>query len=344
MTRLFPLAALVTLVACAGDAKDTDTDTDEADADTDADSDADADADSDADTDSDTDADTDADTDTCSGDDSLELTDVGCSNNPTIANDTTLSVAGGKLVVTTNGVPNHTYTARTFPVTDDTRVYEMPLTPSIAPSTTSILRVEGFPAYAFGVGVNGVKLDPAPAEPFIFEDTVTGEYNWDWVFEPTNNLQTVALDCNTAHVQPDGTYHYHGDLVGLAELLSPGISSGTVPAEAVVVGYAADGFPIVYRYGPDGTGAIALLEPGYELKAGDRPGDGVSEPCGTYNGKYTNDYEWTDAGDLDACNGVERTLTVGPRSYDYFYVVTDSFPQIPRCFVGTPDASFEIGP
>jgi hypothetical protein len=49
-------------------------------------------------------------------------------------------------------------------------------------------------------------------------------------------------------------------------------------------------------------------------------------------------------GDLDECNGVERQVTIptaeGSKTFDYFYVITDSFPQISRCFKGTPDVSF----
>ena len=61
--------------------------------------------------------------------------------------------------------------------------------------------------------------------------------------------------------------------------------------------------------------------------------------------KYTVDYEYVSClGDLDECNGVERQVTIptaeGSKTFDYFYVITDSFPQISRCFKGTPDVSF----
>ncbi|MEQ9229822.1 MAG: YHYH protein, partial [Cyclobacteriaceae bacterium] len=217
--------------------------------------------------------------------------------------------------------------------------------PTTAGSSTSILNPTTLqPKYKFGVALNGVPIDPAPAQPFIFEDG-DGEFVWEWVFEPNNNMEAVGLDCAVAHVQPDGAYHYHGDMAPLAEQYQSGVSTGTAPTSAVQIGWAADGFPIVYRYGPTANGSgVELLESGYQLKSGNRPGDGVNEPCGEYNGKYTNDYEWVSGvGDLDECNGISRNITIGEQTFNYFYVITEDFPIISRCFSGTPNASFQIG-
>ena len=83
----------------------------------------------------------------------------------------------------------------------------------------------------------------------------------------------------------------------------------------------------------------------YKLKDGERPGDGISEPCGLYTGKYTNDYEYQSGlGDLDECNGIASSINLetanGTETFEYFYVVTSTFPQLPRCFVGTRNNSF----
>ena len=40
----------------------------------------------------------------------------------------------------------------------------------------------------------------------------------------------------------------------------------------------ADGFPILYKFGPNEVGVIKILKPSYKLKAGERPGDGISVP------------------------------------------------------------------
>jgi len=222
--------------------------------------------------------------------------------------------------------------------------------PTLATTSTSILQETGQPKYFFGVAVNGVKIAPAPATPFIFENSNTGEYNWDWVFEPTNNQGAgqalVGLDCNSAHTGPQG-YHYHGNMFEYAETFKAGLSTtSSPPSSAIQIGWAADGFPILYRFGPDGQGGLIELQPSYQLKYGNRQGDGISAPCGRYNGKYTNDYEFIEcSGALDACNGIERQVTLptslGNQTFDYFYVVTESFPQIGRCFKGFPNSSFD---
>jgi len=130
------------------------------------------------------------------------------------------------------------------------------------------------------------------------------------------------------------------------EGIQTGISTtNTPPATPVQIGWAGDGFPILYRFGPDENGNMKELMPSYALKYGNRSGDGITAPCGSYNGKYTNDYEYVEgAGDLDECNGVERTITLttqqGSETFSYFYMVTATFPQIPRCVVGTPGVGF----
>ncbi|MTI38549.1 YHYH protein [Fulvivirga lutimaris] len=295
-----------------------------------------------------TDNDTDA---TCANDNSTDQGNRSCTLGPdsNTYNDATVN-GGGDREIVTNGIPTHEY-GNQIPMIvsnldNSTKTYYVDNTPTKAGAITSITFDDGSPKWKFGVAKNGVAIDPAPATPFIFEDTNTGEYNWDWVFEPNNNMNAVGLDCAIAHVQPDGLYHYHGDMAIYAEELSSGISTGTAPTDPVQIGWAADGFPILYYYGPDAAGTgIAKLTSSYQLKSGERPGDGESEPCGEYNGKYTNDYEYVNgAGDLDECNGIERNVTLSTGTYSYFYVITAEFPVISRCLVGTPNDAFKIGP
>jgi len=117
----------------------------------------------------------------------------------------------------------------------------------------------------------------------------------------------------------------------------------------LLIGYAADGFPIYAEYGhtkaDDASSPLKKLRPSYNLKKGNRP-KGDDGPGGKYDGTFVQDYEFAKGGgDLDECNG--RT-GVTPEYSDgtYYYVVTDSFPFIPRFFRGTPDSSFErrMGP
>lgn len=286
-------------------------------------------------------------------------TDRDACDNEAGTLDYTETISGSSRIVTGSGIPNHDYgnQFQDFPdndpnsnveVTDQNYNFNFTASPQLAASQTSILNeTTGRPSIEFGIAVNAVPIDPAPAEPFIFENPNTGEYNWDWVFEPNNNKPDVGLDCAVAHVQPDGAYHYHGDMAPLADIVSPGISCGEVPSSPAQVGWAADGYPIVYRYGPTANGSgVELLVPSYRLKSGSRPGDGVTEPDGTYDGKYTNDYEYVSGlGDLDECNGIERSITLTTQAgqtetFNYFYVITEDFPVIGRCLSGTPDNDF----
>ena len=185
---------------------------------------------------------------------------------------------------------------------------------------------------------NGVVLDPVAAEPWI--NTSTNAQNWDWNLEATTN--GLGLDCNDAHVQPTGAYHYHGVPQGYIDEL--GIDGNTM----VLIGYAADGFPLYYKYGyetaTDANSNVVLLRSSYAVRPGDRPGDGISAPCGAYNGKYVADWEYNVSfGDLDECNGRFGATPEFPDG-TYYYVLTDEFPYIPRCFQGTPSTSFRLGP
>jgi len=109
-----------------------------------------------------------------------------------------------------------------------------------------------------------------------------------------------------------------------------------VPA---LIGFAADGFPVYGPYGysdPDGKSAMRKLKSSYRLKQGTRPGG----PGGRYNGKFTQDWAYAaGAGDLDQCNGRFAATPEYPQG-TYHYVLTDTFPFIPRCWMGSPDSSF----
>ena len=113
------------------------------------------------------------------------------------------------------------------------------------------------------------------------------------------------------------------------------------------LGYAADGFPIYnsssYSDPNDGDSPIVELTPSYQLKSGERPGDGISAPCGEYTGVYTADWEYIEGlGDLDECNGRSGVTPEFPNG-TYYYVLTTDYPGIPRCLSGTPSEDFRLG-
>lgn len=248
------------------------------------------------------------------------------------------TVANDVRTIQTNGVPNHNFGSPPNIIAANDKTWEMDATPTKSNAITTLIGADRI-QYDFGVALNGVKMDPE--SNFAFEDTVTGESNYNWVLEAINNTSITTLDCNHGHLQPDGSYHYHGDFVEYANV------EGIDGTSMVQVGWAADGFPVYYKYAysnpNDENSSVVEMHSSYQLKSGERPGDGISAPCGTYNGRYTQDYGYVSGlGDLDECNG--RTgITPEFPSGTYYYVITSDFPIIPRCFWGRPDESFEKG-
>ena len=248
-------------------------------------------------------------------------------------------------IIETNSIPDHnvglfgggqgSLNPNAIQAQDNT--YSISKEPQKASSLTNLS--DNGPKYSFGVLLNGLELDPVAAEPWPHDRMNMTNVNWDWNLEAINVL--LGLDCNNAHVQPSGKYHHHASPTLYLE--SIGINSN----EMTLIGYAADGFPIYHKYGysnpDDMSSSVMALSSSYQLKTGGRPGDGNSAPCGEYNGIYTNDYEYIPGlGDLDECNGREGVTPEFPEGI-YYYVVTDEFPAIPRCFVGTPSNDFRIG-
>lgn len=288
---------------------------------------------------------------TCGVTDVLSYDNIACCGTPLNPSIYYEFLEGDQRLVYSNNYPNHNYCfVSTRTPEPYYRLYKFDLQPALSGTTTSLTRTNGRPVNFFGISLNGVYMMPAPATPFIFEDKDTGQYNWDWVFEPTTNIgegsDFVGLDCASAHVNPNSGYHYHGNMFEYVEQLETGISTTTsVPEKTLQVGWAADGFPILYRFGPDKDGNLKEMFPSFQLKSGLRPGNGISAPCGSYSGKYTNDFEYiAGKGDLDECNGIEATVSLttaqGEETFEYYYVVTQDFPQISRCMKGNFNDSF----
>lgn len=170
------------------------------------------------------------------------------------------------------------------------------------------------PNHLFGVALNGVVFDPSTAE-FWNNDPRSG-----WMIEALSGAVPLGFDRNNAHVQPDGSYHYHGVPVGLVEKLGP--KEGPLH-----VGWAADGFPIYVDAGGRSS---------WRLKLQRDPGGPPGKPDGT----YTKDYEFAAIiGTLDECNGRQGVTPEFPKG-TYHYVLTTKFPFVPRCFAGVADPSF----
>ena len=242
------------------------------------------------------------------------------------------SILGTTRSITVNGIANHF--VGVFPnssnpntIAEIVENYTMTTAPELA---TNVTNGQG---YTMAVYFSGVVGEPYTAEYFIGAD---GTVNRNWNMTTLQSERSLGLDCNNAHVQPSGRYHYHGTPSNYISL------EGIDGSEMVKIGYAADGFPIYYKYAYADDGfTIEELSSGYQLKTTERGGDGISAPDGCPNGLYFQDYEYVEGiSSLDECNGkFGRT----PESDDeYFYVVTDNFPSSPLCFTGTPDSSFSF--
>lgn len=239
-----------------------------------------------------------------------------------------ITETGSTRVVTGNGLPTHLVgrfpnSRNPYEITEQRVSLTMPLYPESTGRTTELPF-----GWTFGVSIDGVVFDPLAAEYWA------GDPKSGWSYNALGGAFSLGFDENHAHVQPSGAYHYHGVPVGLLDL-----SGWVSDAHSPLIGYAADGFPI---YALTGTidGEVAMMTSSYQLISGDRPGG--SEPDGAHDGTFNEDYEYVEgSGNLDRCNGA---MTVSDEYPDgtYAYFITEDYPVIPRCWVGTPDESFQI--
>ncbi len=282
----------------------------------------------------------------------LSTASVGCTYTESTYNDSPSVEATSKATwtctstvrsLTANGLPDHA--TGTFPNTNcpntisaQTVSATMPLTPENTGSATSV--TVGGVGYAF----NGVKFDPATAGTCGVSDggattcTLIGN-DGEWDIEALGQSSfNFGVDDNNAHVQPTGAYHYHGIPTGILTKLNKGMTP-------TLVGFARDGFPIYARYGyttpTDPTSAVKVMKASYRLKS--TPPAGRPSTATYPLGAFTQDYEYVEgSGDLDACNGRTDVTPEFPQGI-YHYYITDTYPFIQRCVMGTATAAGGTG-
>lgn len=247
--------------------------------------------------------------------------------------DVDVSDDGSACYITSNDIPNYDFNDDSAhwaePIAEQELSFTIPRNPTIADSSTDLSIL-----FYNAVMLNGVVLDqysngcysPDDASADADGNIANGcGLSVDWRLNPLGKVN-FGTDSHNAHTQPGGLYHYHGNPMALFD---PEETEQGSP----VIGFAADGFPI---YGPHyidpATGEMLKATSGYTLKEGNRP-TGDNSPGGTYDGTYIEDYEFTNAGTLDECNG----MTINDQ---YGYYVTESYPYVMGCFKGTPDKSF----
>ncbi|MBY0521227.1 MAG: YHYH protein, partial [Sphingomonas sp.] len=151
--------------------------------------------------------------------------------------------------LTGNGLPNHA--VGTFPGTGNPNTISaqvvstsMTLTPVLASANVT----PGMTVIAYAR--NSVKFDPGTAGTCPGTATVASNCNLAngtdvWRIEALGqSVFDFGVDSNNAHVQPTGVYHYHGMPEGL--LTNAGVTAAA--PRMLLVGWAADGFPVYARY------------------------------------------------------------------------------------------------
>jgi YHYH protein len=240
---------------------------------------------------------------------------------------------GASRMLTANGIPDHE--VGTFPNADNpNRIREQAVSATfpLAPVATGVATGLGGPRGAVGFILNGVKIDPGTNGGCNDDGSVCdpGRPAGRWRMEALGQSSfRFGTDSSNAHVQPDGSYHYHGMPEGFIALQGKGRAM-------TLIGWAADGFPIYARYGyaqaADAASGIKLMQASYRLKISadaDRP------PVAAYPlGAFEQDYEYVAGlGDLDECNGRNGVTPEFP-SGTYHYYATDSYPYLQRCVKG----------
>ena len=288
----------------------------------------------------------------CVSDLEIDQSRGDCNESINFTSEFNITTTNNERIISSNNIPDHLVglfgggqgSLNPNEISPQFENYVISCIPTVNPTLTSLLNDAGQgqnlgPQYAFGIMLNGIELDPVAAEPFPHNGNLSDpNNNWEWNKEALN--VNLGLDCNNGHVQPNGKYHYHSTPVDY--LNSLGLSNN----EMTLVGYAADGFPIYYKYAysvaDNNSSNIQIMKSSYQLKSGDRPGDGITAPCDEYNGVYSNDYEYVEnLGTLDEANGGNGVTPEYPNG-TYYYVLTDEFPGVPRYFKGSPSNDFKI--
>jgi len=239
-------------------------------------------------------------------------------------------------IIFTNGIPNHNVNDETNKFANTPapvyRCFTITNSPTAAPGTPTPLGTNRYNAILLNGAIVDLIADGCCDEA-KGGDIQAGcaDPSASWRLDPMNEKAGFTKDKHNAHCQNDGTYHYHGPPIGVYKYPSTKVSP--------VIGFAADGFPIHGPYFEDNKGVIREARSSYRKAPPPRPSDGGVCPVGTErDGKYIQDYVYVAGfGDLDECNGM---VFKG----QYYYFVTHDYPYIMKCFMGTPNPTFDHSP
>ena len=279
----------------------------------------------------------------------LDVNPSTCNISDIFANDSTNAVCfeeiGNVRYCYTNNIPDHTYGpfGGNNSIEGQDFSYSMCRYPELGTEITELIEDPTSQGCGngiiFGTSLQGVNYSPFARLYWVNPNT--NEENLDWHVEADFLLN---MDLNGGHVNAVNRYHYH--TVALDYFTNDLNIDGS--SHSPVLGYAADGFPIYYKYlytdANNANSGITAFGSSYSLKSGTRPGDGIIAPDGLYDGLYLEDYEYIDAqSELNEC-GMRFGITPEYSGGTYYYVLTDNWPSIPRCLNGLyVDNSFRLG-
>lgn len=254
------------------------------------------------------------------------------------------SCSDSERLLSANGIPDHQ--VGEFPnegnpnaISSQNISANLTLSPQESTTATEL----GGPRGVTGYVLNGVKIDAGTAGSCddSGDNCSLIDNSGNWSIEALGHSSfNFGTDENNAHVQPGGTYHYHGMPEGFIT------KQGGGDATITIIGWAADGFPIYARYGysiaSDATSAIRAMTGSYQLKSdvsATRPSQDIY-PLGT----FAQDWEYVaGSGDLDECNGRVGVTPEFPEGI-YHYFATDSYPYFQRCVKGEVEVSGGMPP
>ncbi len=225
----------------------------------------------------------------------------------------TVTVSGDTRTIAANALPNHA--TGEFPNSGNPNAISAQSNSYSFPAVGAYTGTASW-AREPGVAINGVKFEPETAER---AECSTGE---TYKIEALQDMYDLGFDQNNAHVQPGGTYHYHG----VSSLLVDNYDDGS---SLVHVGFAADGHKMYY----DTSGTA---QPSWRLSTDSRSGTSCTyrgetrDLAGTTpDGTYVSDWVFdASTGNLDACNGAYV-------DGEYVYFITNEYPFISRCLQGS---------
>jgi len=234
-------------------------------------------------------------------------------NDSDYKTETTVTVSDSTRSIKTNALPNHE--TWVFPNDENPNTISAQDNSYELPTEWEFKNTQGWAREPW-IAVNGIKFEPETNERVECESWETYR-----IEAKQETFKVIGLDDQHAHVQPTGTYHYHGVsqwLVDFADRWD----------DLVHVWFAKDWFHMYYSKSWVYAPSYKLREEAREWTSCAYRWTDVDIQWTTPDGTYVSDWVFDETlWDLDACNWIEV-------EGEYAYILTDEYPYIWRCLNG----------